>query len=103
MCGLQCGRMVAANRVGDAIGASQSAHRIGQVVMGLILKRVADGKWRVFWDGQSIGLGKLRANVTPRVAFDQRMVFEPHQKAFFELATKRLPDGGTRFEAGNPS
>ncbi|EFH81229.1 hypothetical protein Krac_1933 [Ktedonobacter racemifer DSM 44963] len=31
------------------------------------------------------------------------MVFEPHQKTFFELATERLPDSGVRFGAGNPS
>jgi hypothetical protein len=65
-------------RFGDErLPVCQSAHRIGQIVMGLVLKRVADGEWRMFWDGQSIGLGKLRTNVTPRVAFDQRMVFEP--------------------------
>lgn len=46
-------------------------------MVGLVLKRVADGEWRVFWDRQSIGLGKLRTNVTPHVAFNQRMVFEP--------------------------
>jgi hypothetical protein len=71
--------------------------------MGLVLKRVANGKWRVFRDGQSIGLGKLRANVTPRVARDQRMVFEPQKEAFFKLATEWLPDSGTCFEARNPS
>jgi hypothetical protein len=31
------------------------------------------------------------------------MVFEPYQKAFFELATERLSDRGACFEAGNPS
>ena len=91
-------------RLGDErLPVGQSAHRIGQVVMGLVLKRVADGEWRVFRDGQSIGESPLRANVTPRVAFDQRMVFEPQKQAFFELATERLPDSGARFEARNPS
>jgi hypothetical protein len=87
----------------EGLPVGQRAHRIGQVVMGLVLKRVADGEWRMFWDGQSIGLGKLRANVTPRVAFDQRMVFEPQKETFFKLATEWLPDSGARFEAGNPS
>src|SRR2546427_127958 len=81
----------------------QNAHDIGQVVMGLVLKRVADSKWRVCWDGQSIGLGKLRANVATRVGGDQWMVFEPHQQAFFKLTTEWLPDGGIRFETRNPS
>ena len=91
-------------RLGDErLPVGQSAHRIGQVVMGLVLKRVADGEWRVFWDGQSIGLGKLRANVATRVGGDQWMVFEPHQKAFFKLATEWLSDSGACFEAGNPS
>src|SRR6266568_3149497 len=91
-------------RLGDErLPVGQSAHRIGQVVMGLVLKHVADGEWRVFWDGQSIGLGKLRANVATRVGGDQWMVFEPHQKAFFKLATERLPDSGARFETRNPS
>src|SRR5258708_15783506 len=91
-------------RLGDErLPVCQRAHCIGQVVMGLILKRVADGEWRVFWDGQSIGLGKLWTNVTPRVAFDQRMVFEPQKETFFKLATEWLPDSGARFEARHPS
>ena len=81
----------------------ERAHHIGQVVMGLVLKRVANGEWRVFWDGQSIGESPLRANITPRVARDQRMIFEPQKETFFKLATERLPESGTCFEAGNPS
>ena len=87
----------------ERLPGGERAHRIGQVVMGLVLKRVADGEWRVFWDGQSIGESPLRSNITPRVARDQRMVFEPQKETFFKLATERLPDSGTCFEAGNPS
>src|SRR6266567_1724959 len=71
--------------------------------MGLVLKRVADGEWRVFWDGQSIGGSKLRANVATRIAFDQGMIFKPQKEPFFELATEWLPDSRACFEARNPS
>ncbi len=76
----------------ERLPVGQSAHGIGQVVMGLVFKRVADGEWRVFWDGQSIG-----------VAFDQGMIFKPQKETFFELATEWLPDSRACFEAGNPS
>ncbi len=33
--------------------------------------------WCVFGDRQSIGRGKLRANVATRIAFDQGMIFKP--------------------------
>ena len=71
--------------------------------MGLALKRVANREWRVFWDRQSIGCSKLRANVATRIAFDLGMIFKPQKETFFELATERLPDSGARFEARNPS
>jgi hypothetical protein len=87
----------------ERLPVCHSAHRIGQVVMGLVFKRVADGEWRVFWDGQSIGGSKLRANVATRIAFDQGMIFKPQKETFFELATEWLPDSRACFEAGNPS
>ena len=72
--------------------------------MGLALKRVADGEWRVLWDWQSVGRCKLKANVATRVVGYLGMVVEPEQESLFELATERLPDMGrrTRLEAGNP-
>lgn len=42
-------------------------------------------------------------NIATSVAFEQRMVLEPQKQAFFVLATKRLSDDGTRFEALHPS
>src|SRR5262249_57261480 len=42
-------------------------------------------------------------SVATRVALHLGMIFEPQQQAFFELATERLPDSSTRFEARNPS
>ena len=41
---------------------------IGEIVMRLVLKRVANGKWRMLGDGQSVGRGKLRSNVATRIA-----------------------------------
>ena len=59
------------------------------------------------WDrarGQSIGGGKLRANIAARVAGHLGVVFQPEEEALFELTTERLPDMGrhTRLEARNP-
>ena len=71
--------------------------------MRFALERVANREGRVFRDGQSIGRGKRVPNVATRVALHLGMVFEPEQEALFELATERLPDSGTRFEARNPS
>jgi hypothetical protein len=91
-------------RLGDErFSVGQRSHDIGQIMMGFVLKRVADGEWRVFGDRQSIGRGKLRANVAARIALDQGMIFKPQKETFFELATERLPDSGARFEARNPS
>ena len=74
-------------RLGDErFPACQSAHHIRQILMGLALKRVADGEWRVFRDRQSIGRGKLRANVATCVAFHLGMIFKPQKETFFELA-----------------
>jgi hypothetical protein len=89
-------------RLGDErFSVCQRSHGIGQIMMGFALKCVANGEWRVFWDRQSIGCGKLRANVATRIARDQRMIFKPQKETFFELATERLPDSGARFEARN--
>src|SRR5260370_38251075 len=71
-------------RLGDErFPACQSAHHIRQILMGLALKRVADGEWRVFRDRQSIGRGKLRANVATCVAFLLGMTFKPQKETFF--------------------
>jgi len=91
-------------RLGDErFSVGQSAHDIGQIVMGFVLKRIANREWRVLRDRQPVGRGKLRVNIATRVVRNQWMIFKPHQKAFFELATKRLPDNGARFKARNPS
>ena len=111
-CGLRFGEVaitpfvILHARLGDEqLPVRQRPHDIGQILMGFALKRVANGEWRMFGDGQSVGRGKLRANVATRVADHLGMVFEPQQKSLFELATERLPDRGcrTRLEAGNPS
>ncbi|GHO87534.1 hypothetical protein KSZ_55400 [Dictyobacter formicarum] len=72
--------------------------------MGIAFKGVTNGKGGILWDWQSVGRGKLRANVTPRVAGHLGVVFQPEHKAFFQLATERLPDmgNGASFETGNP-
>ena len=91
-------------RLGDEqFPVRQSSHHIGQVVMGFALERVANREWRMLRDRQSIGCGKLRANVAACIARDQGMIFKPQKETFFELATERLPDNRARFEAGNPS
>jgi hypothetical protein len=91
-------------RLGDEqCPVGQRPHHIGQIVMGLVLEHVANRKGRVFRNGQAIGRGKRLPNVAPRVALHLGMVFEPQQEAFFELATERLPDSRTRFEARHPS
>ncbi len=87
----------------ERFSVRERTHGIGQIVMGFVLKRVANREWRMLRDRQPIGRGKLWVNVATHVVRDQRMIFKPHQKAFFELATERLPDYGTRFEARNPS
>ncbi|HEX6481720.1 MAG TPA: hypothetical protein VF043_22990 [Ktedonobacteraceae bacterium] len=51
----------------------------GQIMMGLTLKRVANREWRVFWGRQSIGGGKLRADVATCIARNQWMIFKPEQ------------------------
>src|SRR5258708_4419270 len=61
----------------DGWPVGQRPHRMGKVVMGLVLKRVADGEWRVFWDRQSVLRGKLRVNVATRVVHNQWMIFKP--------------------------
>ncbi len=81
------------------------AHDIRQIVMGFVLKGVADGKGSVFGNGQSVRGCKWRANITASVTNNLGIVFKPEQESFFELATKWLPDTprGTCLEAGNPS
>ncbi len=73
--------------------------------MGFALKRIANGEWRVFRDGQSIGCGKRSPDVTTRVALHLGVVFEPKEEALFKLATKRLPNRGSRARlvARNPA
>src|SRR6266581_3408336 len=93
----------------EQLSVRECAHDIGQVVMGVALKSVANRERRVFRGRQSIGRGKLWANVTTRVVGNQWVVLQPEQEAFFQLATERLP--GMRscaslrasLEAGNPS
>jgi hypothetical protein len=88
----------------EELAGCECAHHIRQLVMGCALKHGANREWGVFRRRQAIGCGKPRANVATRVARDKRMVFEPQQETFFELATERLPDMGSRtcLEAGNP-
>ncbi len=87
----------------ERCSVGQSAHEIGQVMMGVVLKCVANRERGVLWNRQSILRGKLRANVTTRVAGNQRVILKPQHEAFFELATKRLSDHRARFVARNPS
>src|SRR5579884_2432130 len=70
----------------------QSPYQTGQIVVGFTLERIADGEWRVFWNGQSIGESELRTDVATSVVHNQGVIFEPEHEAFFELATERLPD-----------
>ena len=72
--------------------------------MRLALESVANREWRVFRGWQSIGRGKLGANVATRVAGHLGVVFEPEKEPLFELTTEWLPNMGrrTRLEAGNP-
>ncbi len=48
--------------------------------MGFTLKRVANREWGVLGGRQSIGRGKLGANITPCVADHLGMVFERSRK-----------------------
>src|SRR5438067_1774249 len=83
----------------------EHAYRVGQVVMGLSFKRVADSKRRILGGRESVGLCKRWSNVATRIADYLGIVFKPEKQAFFELATKRLLDrrSCTHLEAGNPS
>src|SRR5271157_4692679 len=69
---------------------------IRQIVMGFALESVANRKRRVLGDRQSIGCGKLWANIAARVADHQRMVFKPEEEALFKLATEWELDRGRR-------
>src|ERR1051326_8347795 len=109
-CGLGFGEVAISSfvflhaRLGDErCSVGERSYDIGQILMGLILKRVANREWRVVRDRQPVGRGKLWADVATCVTFDQGMIFKPQKKTFFELTTKRLPDHGARFEARNPS
>src|SRR6266487_303907 len=78
---------------------------IWQIVMRFPLERVANRERRVLGDRQSIGCGKLWANIAARVADHQRMILKPEQEALFELATEWKLDRGRRaahLEARNP-
>src|SRR5437016_9571718 len=87
----------------ERCSVGQRAYDIGQVMMGGVLKRVANGKRGMLWDRQSILRGKLRANIATCVTGNERVIFEPQKKTFFELTTKRLSDDRARFVARNPS
>src|SRR5205085_3477716 len=77
-------------RLGDErCSVGQSAHDIGQVMMGFVLKRVANRERCMLWDRQSVLRGKRWVNIATRVGDNQGMIFEPQKKAFFELAAKR--------------
>ena len=65
-------------RLGDEwLPAREHAHDIGQVMMGVVLKRVANGEWCVLGDRQPILRGKLCVNVATRVVHHQWMVLKP--------------------------
>src|SRR5258708_22549082 len=65
-------------RLGDEwLPAREHAHDIGQVLMGVVLKRVANGEWCVLGDRQPILRGKLCVNVPTRVVPLQRMAVTP--------------------------
>ena len=64
--------------------------------MGFALKGVANREWGVLGGRQSIGRGKLRANITACIADHLGMVFEPELEAFFQLATDGLADMSSR-------
>src|SRR5437879_3330029 len=66
-----------ARRSSERCSVGQSAHEIGQVMMGVVLKCVANRERGVLWNRQSILRGKLRANVTTRVAGNQRVILKP--------------------------
>ena len=87
----------------ERFSVRQSPYQVGQIVVGFALEHIADGEWRVFWNGQSIGESELRTDVATSIVHNQGVIFEPEHEAFFELATERLPDSSPRFEARNPS
>src|SRR6266851_8707100 len=91
--------------LGDEKGSiREHPYHIGQVVMRLPFKCVADGKGRVLVGRQSVGCGPRWSNVATRIADYLGVIFEPQKKAFFQLATKWLPDVGchARLKTGNP-
>ena len=89
----------------EQLPIGERSHHIGQVVMGLAFKRVANSEWRMFGDGQSIGCRKVRAYVATCVTDHMGMLFDPEKETFFELATKRVLDRRNcpHLEAGNPT
>lgn len=64
----------------EQLPVCQHPHHIGEILMRLALKRVANGEWRVFWDGQSVGRSKLGANVATCVGGYLGMVVERSRK-----------------------
>jgi hypothetical protein len=73
--------------------------------MRLTEKFIPNGKRGILGDRESICDSKRRANVTASVTDDLRVVFKPHEEAFFQLATEWLANVGrtARLEAGNPA
>ena len=65
--------------------------------MRLVLKRVADSKWRVFGDRQSIGGGKLRSNVTTRIGSNLGMVVEPQEKVVLRAGYRTVASLGLSY------
>src|SRR5437588_3604555 len=63
----------------ERLPVRQSPHHIGQVVMGLVLKRVANDEWCISGDRQPVRRGKLWVNVATRVVRNQGMIFKPEQ------------------------
>jgi hypothetical protein len=53
------------------------AHDIGEVIMRLSFKCVANGKGGILWGGQAVGRGKRMSDVATGVAGNKRVIFEP--------------------------
>jgi hypothetical protein len=82
----------------------ESPYNIGKVIVKVALKRVANREGGMLGDRKTIGISKLRTNVATCVALHLGVIFKPENEAFFELATERLFDRGSRahLEAGDP-
>ena len=73
----------------------KAPYDIGQVVMGVALKGIANRERRIL--GRASGRrSQMGANIATSVTDHLGVVFKPQKKTFFELATERLPDGRSR-------